>query len=108
VADFGAIARRREPDNPVKDGALSEPFLLARARKKRSRKKGHGKALTRVQKLKLAKIANCYAVDEPVERRSARQFASFAGNPDGSAFLFMKKSADRLCPFSLSAAAKAV
>ena len=23
VADFGAIVHRREPDNPVKDGALS-------------------------------------------------------------------------------------
>jgi len=28
VADFGAIVHRREPDNPVKDGALSEPFFL--------------------------------------------------------------------------------
>jgi hypothetical protein len=28
VADFGAIAHWREPDIPVKDGALSEPFFL--------------------------------------------------------------------------------
>jgi hypothetical protein len=27
VADFGAIVHRREPDNPVKDGALSRPFF---------------------------------------------------------------------------------
>jgi len=26
VADFGAIVHWREPDNPVKDGALSQPF----------------------------------------------------------------------------------
>jgi len=26
VADFGAIVHRREPDNPVKDGALSIYF----------------------------------------------------------------------------------
>lgn len=27
MADFGAIVHRREPDNPVKDGALSKPFF---------------------------------------------------------------------------------
>jgi hypothetical protein len=27
VADFGAIVHWREPDNPVKDGALSQPFF---------------------------------------------------------------------------------
>ena len=27
MADFGAIVHWREPDNPVKDGALSGPFF---------------------------------------------------------------------------------
>jgi len=59
VADFGAIVHWREPDNPVKDGALSKPFF--RLPNKRSAQKaftektrsGHGKALTRVQKFAL-------------------------------------------------------
>jgi hypothetical protein len=41
VADFGAIVHWRKPDNPVKDGALSEPFLASRTNarlEKRSRK----------------------------------------------------------------------
>ena len=59
VADFGAIVHWREPDTPVKDGALSKPFF--RLPNKRSAQKaftektksGHRKALTRVQKFAL-------------------------------------------------------
>jgi hypothetical protein len=72
VADFGAIVHRREPDNPVKDGALSGPFFSLQvgtlatafllrqkrapfcegaksAKRPRKMNRGHGKALTRVQ-----------------------------------------------------------
>jgi len=56
VADFNAIVRWREPDNPVKDGALSRPFfsLPCRSLEKAPAENGKVKngcrqALTRVQ-----------------------------------------------------------
>jgi hypothetical protein len=54
VADFGGIVRRREPDIPVKDGALSQPFFslpqaLAQKSAGGKMKNGCRKALTRVQ-----------------------------------------------------------
>jgi hypothetical protein len=48
VADFGAIVHWREPDNPVKDGALSQPFFSlpqALARKSAGGKEKTKKAL---------------------------------------------------------------
>ena len=76
MADFGAIVHRREPDNPVKDGALSQPFCslqmgtLAKALTENA--EGLQKGSNSGSKVRLAG-------DSPALR---------ADDPDGSVFYF--------------------
>jgi len=68
VADFGAIVHRREPDNPVKDGALSGPFFSLQVGTLE-------KASTEKQKM----------------RNGSWKGSNSGSNPDGSVLFFRRK-----------------
>lgn len=73
VADFGAIVRRRKPDNPVKDGALSQPFLLVSlALRDSSLCIANGLFASAKRRPFAASAANREALAENVERSAER------------------------------------
>jgi len=82
VADFGAIVHRREPDNPVKDGALSEPFLLLpRALV--------AKSVERFAEQNVRAKSSALCTSRKIKTQNGLWKGSNSGsNPDGSAILF--------------------